>query len=69
MTATRSSASGEAWAAPLTEAVLDEILGFQILVAWAGEGLCRPKRLRWWETDLVDPDGGTDVKRVGGRGP
>ena len=47
--------------APLSEAALDEILALQILVAWAGEGRCRPKRLGWWDTDLVDPDGGGDL--------
>ncbi len=45
----------------LTEATLDQILAIQILVAWAGEGLCRPKRLGWWDTDLVDADGGGDL--------
>jgi len=46
---------------PLTEAALDEILALQFLVAWAGEGRCKPKRLGWWDTDLVDPDGGGDL--------
>ena len=23
-------------------------------VAWAGEGRCSPRRLGWWDTDLVD---------------
>lgn len=45
----------------LSDAALDEILALQLLVAWAGEGLCRPKRLGWWETDLIDPDGGGDL--------
>lgn len=30
-------------------------------VAWAGEGLCDPKRLDWWRTDLVDELGGGDL--------
>jgi hypothetical protein len=30
-------------------------------VAWAGEGRCKPRRLGWWDTDLVDPDGGGDL--------
>jgi hypothetical protein len=47
--------------APLTEAALDEILALQFLVAWAGEGRCKPRRLGWWDTDLVDPDGGGDL--------
>jgi hypothetical protein len=47
--------------APLTPTALDEILALQILVAWAGEGRCKPRRLGWWDTDLVDPDGGGDL--------
>jgi hypothetical protein len=47
--------------APLTDADLDEILALQFLVAWAGEGRCKPRRLGWWDTDLVDPDGGGDL--------
>ncbi len=37
---------------------LDAILALQLSVAWAGEGLCEPKRLDWWRTDLIDPAGG-----------
>ncbi len=37
---------------------LDKILALQMTVAWAGEGECEPKRLGWWRTDLVDPEGG-----------
>lgn len=37
---------------------LDHILALQLLVAWAGEALCEPKRLGWWRTDLVDEAGG-----------
>ena len=40
---------------------LDEILAFQLTVAWAGEGACDPPRLGWWRTDLVDPRGGGDL--------
>lgn len=40
---------------------LDSILALQLTVAWAGEGLSEPTRLDWWETDLVDPDGGGDL--------
>ncbi len=40
---------------------LDSILALQLTIAWAGEGLPDPKRLDWWETDLVDPDGGGDL--------
>ena len=39
---------------------LDLILAFQFTVAWAGEALCEPPRLRWWRTDLVDEFGGGD---------
>jgi hypothetical protein len=34
--------------------ILDKILALQIMVAWAGEGACEPKRLDWWRTDLID---------------
>ncbi|MFM7425255.1 MAG: BREX-6 system BrxE protein [Elainella sp.] len=37
---------------------LDAILALQMSVAWAGEGLCEPKRLDWWRTDLIDMAGG-----------
>ncbi len=40
---------------------LDDILALQLTLAWAGEGLSDPKRLDWWETDLIDPDGGGDL--------
>lgn len=39
---------------------LDTILSFQVVVAWAGEGLSEPARLGWWNTDLVDEFGGRD---------
>jgi hypothetical protein len=42
----------------VTESVLDAILALQMTIAWAGEGLCDPKRLNWWRTDLIDPLGG-----------
>jgi len=45
----------------LPDATLDSILALQILVAWAGEGLCDPKRLDWWKTDLIDEMGGGDL--------
>jgi len=41
--------------------LLDTILALQMTVAWAGEGLCDPKRLNWWRTDLVDELGGGDL--------
>jgi len=42
-------------------AVLDEILALQLTVAWAGESAGDPKRLGWWKTDLIDPEGGGDL--------
>lgn len=42
---------------------LDEILALQFLVGWAGEGRCEPKRLGWWDTDVVDEAGGGDLFR------
>lgn len=40
---------------------LDEILTWQLLVAWAGERAAEDSpRLGWWKTDLTDPDGGGD---------
>ncbi len=47
--------------APLSEAALDAILALQFTVAWAGEGRCSPRRLGWWDTDLIDADGGGDL--------
>ena len=40
---------------------LDSILALQMTIAWAGEGLCEPKRLDWWRTDLIDEAGGGDL--------
>jgi hypothetical protein len=45
----------------IPEDTLDSILALQIVVAWAGEGACDPKRLDWWRTDLIDKDGGGDL--------
>lgn len=45
---------------PLPDATLDEILAIQLTVAWAGEGRCKPRRLGWWDTDLIDEAGGGD---------
>ncbi|HEY4014312.1 MAG TPA: BREX-6 system BrxE protein [Polyangiaceae bacterium] len=39
---------------------LDAILALQVTLAWAGEGRCSPKRLGWWDTDLINQDGGGD---------
>jgi hypothetical protein len=44
-----------------TDATLDTILALQLVVAWAGEGRSQPKRLGWWDTDLVDEEGGGDL--------
>lgn len=41
--------------------VFDEILAWQVVVAWVGEGLCDPPRLARWRIDLVDPEGGGDL--------
>lgn len=41
-------------------AALDSILALQLTVAWAGEGRSQPKRLGWWDTDLIDVAGGGD---------
>jgi len=47
----------------IPEDTLDSILALQIVVAWAGEGACDPKRLDWWRTDLIDEYGGGDLFR------
>ena len=36
---------------------LDEILALQLSVAWVGEGRSQPRRLGWWQTDLIDDAG------------
>ena len=48
-------------AGSLSDSDLDQILALQLMIAWAGEGLCRPPRLGWWQTDLVDEAGGGDL--------
>lgn len=45
---------------PIPDATLDAILAMQVTIAWAGEGRCSPKRLGWWDTDLIDEAGGGD---------
>ncbi len=45
----------------VTQQPLDALLALQLTVAWAGEGLCEPPRLGWWQTDLVDELGGGDL--------
>ena len=47
--------------AAVTDSDLDSVLAIQLTVAWAGEGRCQPKRLGWWDTDLIDPAGGGDL--------
>jgi hypothetical protein len=44
----------------ITDETLDAILAMQITIAWAGEGRCSPRRLGWWDTDLIDDAGGGD---------
>lgn len=46
---------------PLTPDQLDDILALQLSVAWAGEAAGSPRRLGWWQTDLIDPEGGGDL--------
>lgn len=47
-------------ATPIPDETLDAILAMQLTIAWAGEGRCSPKRLGWWDTDLIDDAGGGD---------
>lgn len=58
--AARSASPGTPAVGPSTTA-LDRILALQLLVGWAGEGRSDPKRLGWWDTDLVDEAGGGDL--------
>jgi hypothetical protein len=44
----------------IPDETLDAILAIQLTVAWAGEGRCSPRRLGWWDTDLISEDGGGD---------
>lgn len=46
---------------PVPDSAFDAILAHQLTLAWAGEGRCTPPRLGWWETDLVDAEGGGDL--------
>lgn len=48
-------------AAHLTPEQLDAILALQLSVAWAGEAAGTPRRLGWWNTDLIDAEGGGDL--------
>jgi len=46
---------------PLDPSQLDDILALQLSVAWAGEAAGEPRRLGWWQTDLIDAEGGGDL--------
>jgi len=46
---------------PTPDAALDTVLALQLTVAWAGEARCSPRRLGWWETDVIDEAGGGDL--------
>lgn len=48
------------WAATSSDG-LDSVLATQVFVAWAGEGKSKPRRFGWWDTDLVDENGGGDL--------
>lgn len=45
---------------PIPDETLDAILAMQLTIAWAGEGRGSPRRLGWWDTDLIDDAGGGD---------
>ncbi len=60
---TRGVLSTARMATPIPDPTLDAILAMQITIAWAGEGRCTPKRLGWWDTDLIDEMGGGDLLR------
>ncbi len=45
----------------ITTDELDAVLALQLAISWAGEGLSEPRRLDWWKTDLIDPEGGGDL--------
>lgn len=40
---------------------LDTILAYQFTIAWAGEALSEPPRLKWWRTAMVDDAAGGDL--------
>jgi hypothetical protein len=48
---------------PAPPSTLDAILALQMTIAWAGEGRSEPRRLGWWQTDLIDEAGGGDLLR------
>ena len=44
-----------------TRADIDQILGWQLLIAWAGEADTEPPRQGWWRTAMLDEFGGADL--------
>ncbi len=58
-----NSAAPSVLTTALSERELDEIFSWQSLVAWAGEARAEPTRMRWWQTDITDPNGGGDFVR------
>jgi len=55
-----TTVAGQARRPGTSVAVLDNVLGAQIAVAWAGEAGEVP-RLKWWRTDLASEFGGEDL--------
>src|SRR5262245_35655802 len=47
--------------ARLSNEELDQILALQFSVAWAGESGGEPRRLGWWQSDLIDAESGGDL--------
>lgn len=45
----------------MTNEELDEVLGIQLAIAWAGEADTDPKRMGWWRTGMCDEYGGEDL--------
>lgn len=45
----------------LSSEELDQILALQFSVAWAGESGGEPRRLGWWQSDLIDAESGGDL--------
>lgn len=45
----------------LSPTTLDTILACQLTIAWAGEALTEPPRLKWWRTAMVDDTAGGDL--------
>ena len=47
--------------ANIEDKALDAILALQLTVGWAGEAAAEPRRLGWWNTDLIDTIAGGDL--------